>query len=43
MHGLGTIINTLAIVAGGAGGALFGKFLKEDVQDTLTKSCGVST
>lgn len=43
MHGLGTIINTLAIVAGGAGGALFGKFLKEDVQDTLTKCCGVST
>ena len=43
MHGLGTIINSLAIVAGGAGGALFGKFLKEDVQDTLTKCCGVST
>ena len=43
MHGLGTIINTLAIVAGGAGGALFGKFLKEDVQDTLTKCSGVST
>ncbi len=43
MHGLGTIINTAAIVAGGAGGALFGRFLKENVQDTLTKCCGVST
>ena len=43
MYGLGTIINTAAIVAGGVGGALFGKFLKENVQDTLTKCCGVST
>lgn len=43
MCGLGTIINTAAIVAGGAGGALFGRFLKENVQDTLTKCCGVST
>lgn len=43
MYGLGTIINTAAIVAGGAGGALFGRFLKENVQDTLTKCCGVST
>lgn len=43
MYGQGTIINTAAIVAGGAGGALFGRFLKENVQDTLTKCCGVST
>ena len=43
MYGMGTIINTAAIVAGGAGGALFGRFLKESVQDTLTKCCGVST
>ena len=43
MYGLGTIINTAAIVAGGAGGALFGRFLKKNVQDTLTKVCGVST
>ena len=43
MYGLGTIINTAAIVAGGFGGALFGRFLKEKVQDTLTKCCGVST
>ena len=43
MYGLGTIINTVAIVACGAGGALLGRFLKENVQDTLTKCCGVST
>ena len=43
MYGLGTIINTAAIVAGGTGGALFGRFLKENVQDTLTRVCGVST
>ena len=43
MIGLGTIINTLAIVAGGALGGLFGRFLKESTQDTLTTVCGVST
>ena len=43
MFGMGTIINTAAIVAGGAGGALFGRFLNEKVQETLTRVCGVST
>lgn len=43
MYGLGTIINTGAIVAGGMAGILFGRFLKENVQDTLSKCCGVST
>ena len=43
MVGLGTIINTLAILAGGVLGALFGKFISESAQDTLTKVCGVST
>ena len=43
MIGLGTIINTLAIVAGGVLGSLFGRFLSESAQDTLTKVCGVST
>lgn len=43
MYGLGTIINTGAIVAGGLAGILFGRFLKENVQDTLSKCCGVST
>ena len=43
MYGLGTIINTGAIVTGGLTGILFGRFLKENVQDTLSKCCGVST
>ena len=43
MYGLGTIINTGAIVAGGLAGILFGRFLKENVQATLSKCCGVST
>ena len=43
MPGLGTIINTGAILAGGLFGALFGRFLSESVQETLTKVCGVST
>lgn len=43
MYGLGTIINTGAIVAGGLAGILFGRFLKENVQDTLSKCCGIST
>jgi len=43
MYGFGTILNTGAIVAGGLSGTLFGRFLKENVQDTLNKCCGVST
>ena len=43
MIGLGTIINTAAILAGGLLGALFGRVLHESAQDTLTKVCGVST
>lgn len=43
MFGLGTIINTSAILAGGLCGHLFGRFLKESAQDTLTKVCGVAT
>lgn len=43
MVGLGTIINTLAILLGGLCGALFGRFLSDSTQDTLTKVCGVST
>lgn len=43
MVGLGTIINTAAIVAGGLFGLLFGRFLSEQKQDTLSKVCGVST
>jgi len=43
MYGLGTIINVAAIIIGGICGALFGKFLKEEHQDSLTVACGVST
>ena len=43
MPGLGTIINTAAILLGGFFGALFGRFLSDNAQDTLTKVCGVST
>ncbi len=40
---IGTIINTAAILAGGVGGHLFGKLLKERHQETLTMACGVGT
>lgn len=43
MIGLGTIINCASILAGGILGLLFGRFLKEEVQDSLTKTCGIST
>lgn len=43
MAGLGTIINTLAIIVGGAFGLAFGRFFKESAQDTLCKTCGVCT
>ena len=43
MIGLGTIINTLAILVGGVLGLAFGRFFKESVQDTLCKTCGVAT
>lgn len=43
MVGLGTLINTAAILLGGFLGALFGRFLSESAQDTLNKVCGVST
>lgn len=41
MIGLGTIINSAAIIVGGVLGLLFGKLLKERVQDTLQKANGV--
>lgn len=43
MVGLGTIINTAAILAGGLCGVLFGRVLGQSAQDTLMKGCGVST
>ncbi len=43
MIGLGTIINTASIVAGGLAGFLIGKLIKERVQEGLAKACGVAT
>lgn len=43
MFGLGTIINTAAIVLGGIFGGLFGKLLKNRHQESLCKVCGVCT
>ena len=43
MPGMGTIINTAAILLGGLFGGLFGRFLTDNAQETLTKVCGVST
>ena len=42
MPGLGTIINVLGILFGGICGLLYGKLLKEQHQQTLTRACGVS-
>lgn len=41
MIGLGTIINSAAIVVGGLVGHFSGKLFKEEQQDSLTKTCGV--
>ena len=43
MFGFGTIINVLAIILGGLLGFVGGKLIKESVQDTLMKVCGVGT
>ena len=42
MIGLGTIINSAAIIAGGLVGHFTGRLFREDQQDALTKTCGVS-
>ena len=43
MIGLGTIINTAAIVAGGVVGHFTGRLFNEEQQDAVCKVCGVST
>lgn len=42
MRGLGTIINVLAIIAGGVLGIVSKRFLKERYQETIMKSTGIS-
>lgn len=41
MAGLGTIINSVAIIVGGVFGLLFGKILNERIQDSLQKASGI--
>ena len=41
MVGLGTIINSAAIIVGGVFGLLFGKILNERIQDSLQKASGI--
>ena len=43
MTGLGTIINSAAIVAGGLIGHFTGRLFRQDQQDALSKACGIST
>jgi len=42
MVGLGTVINTAAIVLGGLCGLFFGRFFQERFQDALRTACGIS-
>ncbi len=42
MIGLGTIINSIGIIAGGIIGHFTGRLFKEEHQDALTKVCGIS-
>ena len=42
MIGLGTIINSAAIVAGGVIGGFTGKLFKQEQQVSLNKACGIS-
>ena len=42
MIGLGTIINTVAVILGGFIGHFTGKLFKTEQQDAITKVCGIS-
>ena len=42
MIGLGTILNSAAIVAGGLVGHFTGRLFRQEQQDALTKACGIS-
>ena len=43
MFGTGTIVNTAAVVLGGAAGMILKRGIKENVQETLIKSLGTAT
>ena len=42
MIGLGTIINTVAIIVGGLIGHFTGRLFKQEQQAALNKACGIS-
>lgn len=42
MTGLGTIINSISIIAGGLVGHFTGKLFRVEQQEALNKACGVS-
>ena len=42
MTGLGTIINSVSIIAGGLLGHFTGKLFRKEQQDAISKTCGVS-
>ena len=42
MTGLGTIINSISIIAGGLLGHFTGKIFNPQQQDSLNKACGIS-
>ena len=42
MTGLGTIINSVSIIAGGLVGHLTGRLFRAEQQEALNKACGVS-
>lgn len=41
MTGIGTLINVAGILAGGILGLIFGKFMTDRYQETLTMACGI--
>jgi uncharacterized membrane protein YqgA involved in biofilm formation len=43
MVGLGTLINTGAVIVGGLAGLIIKNRLKQNIQDSLMRACGVST
>ena len=42
MIGIGTMINSVSIVAGGLAGCFVGKLFKPDQQESVNKACGIS-
>ena len=42
MFGVGTIVNSAAIIAGGLTGHFAGKFFRQEQQNALTVTCGIS-